>query len=210
MQLFIFSSFIFVFFLVFPINGDADGDRYNSNPDTGYFGRMDKVLFDANATDTTIATDMIIRNVFGLMDMKSEIKVFENRDSLVKGLSENRLDAVFVNTIDFIELEHLINPDFLYTLIYGQTAEQKVYLLTRKSDNIIDISHLRGKSISIPKGHYLGMRFLEVLLLKQGLPATDKYFSHTQETIDTNTAIVNLFFGKSDCALVSDIAFDLA
>ncbi|MCU7813470.1 MAG: phosphate/phosphite/phosphonate ABC transporter substrate-binding protein [Candidatus Thiodiazotropha sp. (ex Notomyrtea botanica)] len=204
------TSFILYFFFAFPIYGDADENRYDSNPDTGYFGRMDKILFDANATDTTIATDMIIRDIFGLMDMKSEIKVFDRRDLLIKNLSENRIDAVFVNIIDFIELEHLINPDFLYTLIYGQTAEQKVYLLTRKSDDITDVSHLKGNSISIPKGHYLGMRFLEVLLMKEGLPTIDNHFSQTLETIDTNTAIINLFFGKSDCALVSDIAFELA
>ncbi|MCU7853698.1 MAG: phosphate/phosphite/phosphonate ABC transporter substrate-binding protein [Candidatus Thiodiazotropha sp. (ex Monitilora ramsayi)] len=198
--------------LMFAISAHSEilVDRYKDNPDIGFFGRMSKVLFDANATDTTIATDMIIRTVFGQMNMKSEIKVYDNRDHLIKDLTENRLDAVFINTIDFIELEHLVNPDYLYTLVYGQHTEQKIYLLTRKKDGIDNISQLRDKTISIPKGHFLGKYYLDILLMNKELPTQDRFFSKTLETVDTNTAIVDLFIGKSDSALVSDIAFELA
>lgn len=185
-------------------------DRYTDNPSIGYFGRMSKILFDANVTDTTIATDMIIRKVFGMMDMKSEIKIYEDRNALIHDLSENRVDAVFTNTIDHFALDHLINSDYIYTLIYGSSAHQKAYLLTRKKDRIKNLVDLRGKKISIPNGHDLGRLFLDVELRKQGLPGLDKYFSSIKQTIDTNTAVVDLFFGKSDCALVSDVAFELA
>lgn len=185
-------------------------DRYINDPEIGYFGRMSKVLFDANATDTTIATDMIIRKVFGLMDMQSKIKIYENRDQLILDLTENRVDAVFTSVIDHIELEHLINSNYIYTLVYGSRPLQKVYLLTRKNAQIKHISELQGRRISIPKGHYLGSRFLDVKLLKEDLQKSNDFFSQIREVEDTNTAIVELFFGKTDCALVSDIAFELA
>ncbi|MEW8505426.1 MAG: PhnD/SsuA/transferrin family substrate-binding protein [Candidatus Thiodiazotropha sp.] len=185
-------------------------ERYKDNPSIGYFGRMSKILFDANVTDTTIATDMIIRNVFGMMDMKSEIKIYDDRNNLISDLYENRVDAVFTNVIDHFELEHLIDPEHIYTLIYGSSAEQKIYLLTRKKDNIRNLRDLQEKTISIPNGHYLGRLFLDVELRKSRLPGLESFFSGIESTIDTNTAVVNLFFGKNDCALVSDIAFELA
>lgn len=185
-------------------------ERYKDDPEIGYFGRMSKILFDANVTDTTIATDMIIRNVFGMMDMKSEIKIYEDRNRLIRDLSENRIDAVFTNVIDHFALEHLINSDYIYTLVYGLNPQQKVYLLTRKSQRIVKLEDLRGKKISIPNGHYLGRLFLDVELRKSGLPGVDRFFSGIEQTMDTNSAIVNLFFGNTDCALVSDIAFELA
>ncbi|MEW8050205.1 MAG: PhnD/SsuA/transferrin family substrate-binding protein [Candidatus Thiodiazotropha sp.] len=185
-------------------------ERYTGNPGIGYFGRMSKILFDANVTDTTIATDMIIRKVFGMMDMNSEIKIYEDRSKLIHDLSENRIDAVFTNIIDHFALEHLIDTDYIYTLIYGSSVQQKVYLLTRKKDYINDLKDLQGKIISIPNGHYLGKLFLDVELRKQGFSGPEDFFSNIEQTIDTNTAVVDLFFGKTDCALVSDIAFELA
>ncbi|MCU7843041.1 MAG: PhnD/SsuA/transferrin family substrate-binding protein [Candidatus Thiodiazotropha sp. (ex Monitilora ramsayi)] len=185
-------------------------DRYKESPEIGYFGRMSKVLFDANVTDTTIATDMIIRNVFGLMDMQSNIVVYDQKNKLIEDLSKNRLDAVFINSIDFLDMQHLVDMDHLYSLIYGKSAEQSVFLLVRNNDNINAISELRDKSLSIPKGHFLGKKFLEVVLMENSLPITESFFSSVNETLDTNTAIVDLYFNKTDAALVSDIAFELA
>lgn len=171
---------------------------------------MSKVLFDANVTDTTIATDMIIREVFGTMGMKSEIVVYEDKNKLTDDLANNRIDAVFINTIDFLDMQHLIDMERLFTVIYGAQAEQAVLLLVRESDNLDGISGLRGKSISIPAGHFLGKTYLEVLLMESDYPPVEQYFSNIHETIDTNSAIVDLFFNKTDAALVSDIAFELA
>ena len=171
---------------------------------------MSKVLFDANVTDTTIATDMIIREVFGTMGMKSEIVVYEDKSELTNDLANNRIDAIFINTIDFLDMQHLIDMERLYTVIYGDRAEQTVLLLVRKSDNLDMISGLQGKSISIPAGHFLGRTYLEVLLMENDYPPIEQYFSNVHETIDTNSAIVDLFFNKTDAALVSDIAFELA
>ena len=185
-------------------------DRYKENPEIGYFGRMSKVLFDANVTDTTIATDMIIRNVFGLMDMRSNIVVYDKKNKLIEDLSKNRLDAVFINSIDFLDMQHLVDMDHLYSLIYGKSTEQSIFLLVRNSDNINAINELRDKSLSIPKGHFLGRKFLEVVLMENSLPITESFFSSVIETPDTNTAIVDLYFSKTDAALVSDIAFELA
>ncbi|MCG8039591.1 MAG: phosphate/phosphite/phosphonate ABC transporter substrate-binding protein [Candidatus Thiodiazotropha taylori] len=185
-------------------------DRYTQKPENGYFGRMSKVLFDANATDTTIATDMIIREVFGTMGMKSEIVVYEDKSRLTDDLANNRIDAVFINTIDFLDMQHLIDMERLFTVIYGDRAEQTVLLLVRESDNLDGMSGLQGKSISIPAGHYLGRTYLEVLLMESDYPPAEHYFSSVHETIDTNSAIVDLIFNKTDAALVSDIAFELA
>ncbi|MCG7869479.1 MAG: phosphate/phosphite/phosphonate ABC transporter substrate-binding protein [Candidatus Thiodiazotropha taylori] len=210
------SAFSISFVLLLVLNpcivaqADKLPDRYTQKPENGYFGRMSKVLFDANVTDTTIATDMIIREVFGTMGMKSEIVVYEDKNKLTDDLANNRIDAVFINTIDFLDMQHLIDMERLFTVIYGAQAEQAVLLLVRESDNLDGISGLRGKSISIPAGHFLGKTYLEVLLMESDYPPVEQYFSNIHETIDTNSAIVDLFFNKTDAALVSDIAFELA
>ncbi|MES9990979.1 MAG: PhnD/SsuA/transferrin family substrate-binding protein [Candidatus Thiodiazotropha sp.] len=186
-------------------------DRYQGEiPNIGYFGRMEKILISANVTDTTIATNMIIKKIFGLMDMEADINLYKDVEALKTDVSENHIDAVFVNIFDYFAMENLLSPDYIYALSLRPDKFEKTLLLTRKEYGITSLNQLKGLSISIPSGHLLGRYYLDLELMKRNLPKTEKYFSHINETDDINSAIIDLFFGKSDCALVTDIALDNA
>lgn len=186
-------------------------DRYHAEtPEIGYFGRMEKVLYSSNAIDTTIATNMIIKQIFGLMGMKSEIKFYLDSNNLKRDLSQNRIDGIVVNISDFLEMEHLINPDYLYALTLGPDIFEKTLLVTRKSQMIDTLEHLRGSTITIPSGHYIGKTYLDLELMKRGLPTSERFFSVIREVKDINTSLIDLFFGKTDCALVTNVAYELA
>ncbi|MES9971567.1 MAG: PhnD/SsuA/transferrin family substrate-binding protein [Candidatus Thiodiazotropha sp.] len=186
-------------------------ERYQDDlPDVGYFGRMDKVLYASDATDTTIATNMLIKQIFSQIGMQAVIKTYKDGETLRNDLSGNRIDAVFVNIFDYFRMEHLVNTDYLYSLTIGPNPYQKTLLITQKKDRIRKIEDLQGKSISIPRGHFLGNYYLDVELLKRGLPDSTKFFSNIEETVDINSAVIDLFFGKTDCALVTEFTFKLA
>jgi ABC-type phosphate/phosphonate transport system substrate-binding protein len=192
-------------------NADPIPDRYNSAfPKIGYFGRMEKVLYSSNATDTTIATNMIIDKIFGLMGMESDVKFYEDANNLKNDLSKNLVDGVFVNIFDYFAMEHLINPDYIYALTLGPEIFEKTLLITHKNLQISKLEDLSGRSITIPSGHHLGKKYLDLELMKRGLSKSEHFFSTTREVVDINSAIIDLFFGKTDCALVTDIAFKLA
>jgi hypothetical protein len=186
-------------------------DRYQGEiPEIGYFGRMDKVLYSSDATDTTIATNMLIKKIFNLFNMKAEIKLYDNLETLKLDISKNLIDATFVSIFDFFEMEHLVNQDYIYTLKLGRESVEKTLLITQKKQQITKLEDLQGLSISIPSGYYLGKNYLDLELMKRGLPKSEDYFTHINEVQDINSAIVDLFFGKTDCALVTDTAFKLA
>jgi hypothetical protein len=186
-------------------------DRYQGEiPKIGYFGRMEHVLYSSDVTDTTIATNMLIKKIFGLMNMKAEIKLYENLETLKLDLSKNLIDATFVNIFDFFAMEHLVNPDYIYALILSPGGFEKTLLITRKKQQIAKLEDLQDLSISIPRGYLVGKYYLDLELMKRNLPKSEHYFSHINEVADINSAVIDLFFGKTDCALVTDIAFELA
>ncbi|MES9945629.1 MAG: PhnD/SsuA/transferrin family substrate-binding protein [Candidatus Thiodiazotropha sp.] len=186
-------------------------ERYQGDlPDIGYFGRMEKVLYSADAKDTTIVTNVLIKEIFGQMGMKSEVKLYLDVEKLKQDLSNNYIDAVFINVFDYFTMEHLLNTDYIYTIPFSPNIHEKTLLITPKKDHISKVDELRGKSISIPSGHFHGNYFLDVELLKRGLPQSTNFFARIEEVNDINTAVIDLFFGKTDCALVTDVSYELA
>ncbi|MGD9170371.1 MAG: PhnD/SsuA/transferrin family substrate-binding protein [Candidatus Thiodiazotropha sp.] len=186
-------------------------DRYQTETsDIGYFGRMKKVLYSADATDTTIATNMVIKKISELIGITTEIKLYLDIEELKLDMSENRLDAVFVNIFDYFAMEHLVNPDYVYALTFGQDSFEKTLLVTRKKQHISRLEDLQGKSITIPSGHLLGRLYLDSELIKRGLPLSEHYFAHINEVEDIHSSIIDLFFGKTDSALVTNVSLETA
>ncbi|MEW8498074.1 MAG: PhnD/SsuA/transferrin family substrate-binding protein [Candidatus Thiodiazotropha taylori] len=56
----------------------------------------------------------------------------------------------------------------------------------------------------------VGELFLDVLLMRHGLPKSDRFFSEVRKTSDSNSSVINLFFDSVDAALVLDYAYDVA
>ena len=56
----------------------------------------------------------------------------------------------------------------------------------------------------------VGRRYLDIVLMRAGMPVAADFFSEVRYTGETNAAIVNLFFGQVDAALVTDFSFEVA
>ncbi|MGD9163676.1 MAG: PhnD/SsuA/transferrin family substrate-binding protein, partial [Chromatiales bacterium] len=100
--------------------------------------------------------------------------------------------------------------EFHYTLSFGASPEQSVYLLTQARSEITQISQLRGKRLSITKGDILGITYLEVFLAKAGLPGPESFFSAIEFTTSNDAAVLDLFFNKADLAVTTDVTYSLA
>ncbi len=179
--------------------------------DTAYIGGLSRQLFSGDRNDITIATEMFFKEITKRIGHDHmEFVIHENTSSILEAMQADRLDTVFSNPIDYLDLDPQINPDHRYTLSYAAHPEQRVYLLTDSVDSVTKLSQLKGKRISIPRGYILGRMFLEIQLAQAGLPVPADFFSGIRRPTSSHAAILDLFFNKADMAVTSDIAFSLA
>ncbi|PVV22785.1 MAG: hypothetical protein B6D78_04350 [gamma proteobacterium symbiont of Ctena orbiculata] len=192
----------------FFIHGSYANDPYDR--DTAIIGIMSRLMFSTNRIDTRIATEMIFLDFMKNIGKKGMFIDVKSPQDAIQDMRQHQLDAVLTNTLDYLEIDHMINPSYRYSVVIGPNKLQNIILLTRRSDKIQNLSQLRQKRLIHPTGFNLGLLFLDVALMKQGLPVAERFFSTSNTVTDINTAIIDLFFNKADAALVTDASFNLA
>ncbi|MES9861078.1 MAG: PhnD/SsuA/transferrin family substrate-binding protein [Candidatus Thiodiazotropha sp. LLP2] len=167
-------------------------------------------LYDMSVADAKIAFTLVLNDILKESGEFVALGVFQNKLEVEEKLLKGDLDAVFTNTLQYLELEEHLNSNGAYIIQHGPNIKPKFYLITRRNTGRGSLDELRGKIISIPKGYAVGNMFLDVLLMRQNYPASKRFFSEIREASDSNSSLVNLFFGKVDAALVTDFSYEVA
>ncbi|MCG7929494.1 MAG: phosphate/phosphite/phosphonate ABC transporter substrate-binding protein [Candidatus Thiodiazotropha weberae] len=167
-------------------------------------------LYDISVADAKIAFALVLNDVLKESGEFVALDVFQNKLEVEKKLLKGDLDAVFTNTLQYLELEEHLNSNGTYIIQHGPNIKPKFYLITKRNAGRDSLDELRGKKISIPKGYAVGNMFLDVLLMRQNHPVSKRFFSEIREASDSNSSLVNLFFGKVDAALVTDFSYEVA
>lgn len=175
-----------------------------------YVGGLSKYLFKPGRADVIIATDMFFREVIKGIGKEAQFIVLDSKAEIIKAMLDDKMDAVYVNPIDFLEIDYLLNPYYYYTISYGAHVQQKIYLITRSSNHFTRLSQLKDKKLVIPTGYALGQLFLDVSLAKAGFPSSQQFFSTVLDSNDNNSAVLDIFFDKADIAVVSNLAYEIA
>ncbi|MBT2971252.1 MAG: phosphate/phosphite/phosphonate ABC transporter substrate-binding protein [Candidatus Thiodiazotropha sp. (ex Ctena orbiculata)] len=178
--------------------------------DVAYIGIMSRATFFSNPTDSSIATEMIFQDVMRNIARKGVFNRYHSTEDVVREMKRHRLDAVITNVFDYLEIDHMVNPNQRYSLVIGHDLLQQVVLLTRRSDKITSLAQLKHKRLIHPSGFKLAKIFLDVELRKADLPATEQFFSSMVANTDINSVIIDLFFNKADAALVTDTSYRIA
>ena len=173
-------------------------------------GLSEESLYDTSITDAKIVFSLIFNQAIKESEEQFVLEIYDTDLEVERKLISGELDAVFTNTIHYLEIEEHLNPKGSYIIQHGPKIKPQYYLLTKRNSGIERLSQLQGMKISIPRGHAVGELFLDVILMRQNLPVTDQFFSEIRETRESNSAVVNLFFGKVDAALITDYAFGVA
>ncbi|MES9834370.1 MAG: PhnD/SsuA/transferrin family substrate-binding protein [Candidatus Thiodiazotropha sp. DIVDIV] len=167
-------------------------------------------LYDISVADAKIAFTLVLNDILKESGEFVALDVFQNKLEVEKKLLKGDLDAVFTNTLQYLELEEHLNSNGAYIIQHGPNIKPKFYLLTRRNAGSDSLDELRDKKISIPKGYAVGNMFLDVLLMRQNYPVSKRFFSEIRVAKDSNSSLVNLFFGKVDAALVTDFSYEVA
>jgi hypothetical protein len=173
-------------------------------------GAGQEVLFYSSVTDAEIVFEKIFNKLLAEVDESFTVKVYENSEILIEDFKEGRLEVLVLDSLRFLELEDLIHPDGRFFIQIGPSLKQRYVILARNGDKKIPLSGLRNRKLTVARGRLVAKRFLDVTLLQQGLPVSDRFFSEINMKKSSNTAIIDLFFGRVDLVVVPEFGYELA
>ncbi|MET0065769.1 MAG: PhnD/SsuA/transferrin family substrate-binding protein [Candidatus Thiodiazotropha sp.] len=167
-------------------------------------------IHDSSVTDAEIGFRLIFNSMLEDIHESFSIKIYDDNEALIQSFKSGKIEGILVSSLEFLKLDEYLHPSGRYAVQYGPELKQPYLVLVRKADKDFKLSNLRGGRLSYGNGHLVGKRFLDVILMQQGYPVSERFFADIETVKEVNTSIVDLYFGKVDVALVPKHNYDLA
>ena len=152
-------------------------------------------------------TKEIMRLASSPMAVKSV--VHETGDDVAEAVLRRELDVVGLTTPDYLRWKDRLQAIPRLVGDRGQGPEEEYLLLVRQGGSIGQLRHLAGKRLLAPVGApgLLSQEWLDVLLARQGLPETAKFFTEVRSISRPSQAALPVFFRQADAGIVTGAAF---
>jgi len=163
-------------------------------------------LNDARAAITVWADSITRARGLSLMPVSD---VYDDVNRLRVAIDAGRAHLVALSVEEY---RRLARPDF-GTILLGQrggVAKEELLLLVKKG-RFSSLADLGQRSLTVLEGvsHHMALAWLAVSLREAGLPDTQTHFGAVTSVAKPARAVLPVFFGQQDVALVDRAAFDL-
>lgn len=157
-----------------------------------------------------ILSQKVARNTVG----SANSQIYDSLSDIERDLKAKQLDAVALTPEDFLALRPRIPLDPIMVTATSKGHEVELLLLTRKDSRIRTFRELKNRTIAIPARivQYGNMYFtwVDTLLMREGFPNLETFFSSVNEAQNPSRALMQVFFRQADACVVTDQVFDLA
>jgi ABC-type phosphate/phosphonate transport system substrate-binding protein len=176
------------------------------------FGLSSTLLEDVNRTDALAAMAVWLKGagtVAGLW-RNADGRIFDEPAELIKEVAADRLDFFALSSPEYLAVERTIPADPCMVYVAPDVLTEYV-LVTRAG--VSAVGDLRGKSLLFfnPSGRPgIADAWFDVYLAEQGLVDRAHAFGRTQLAGKASQAILSVFFGRADAAVVTRTGFDTA
>ncbi len=130
--------------------------------------------------------------------LETEVASFDLLEEAEKRIQEGTVDLLVLNSMEFLQNRQAaqLNAEFVPAL-------DDYVLLARRDRGVKGLGDLRGKSVIFFKlGADWGRLWMEEMLAEKGLGTVEEFFGGSRETDNPSSAILPVFFGKSDAVVV--------
>lgn len=167
-------------------------------------------LYESSRVDVEIVFSFIYGELLRDLNQEFTFRLYDNNQILEKAFRAGDIQIIFIDSTSILKLDSLIHPEGRYVVQYGDSLKQRFVLLKRRDSSRKTLADFRDTKLATVVGHLIGKRYLDVLLMRSGLPVTDHFFNNTEVKQEVNSAIIDLYFGKVDMALVPEYGLELA
>ena len=177
-------------------------------------GLSARVLGRANRTDVTAAMKAWLPGSFKERKVNAEpaVEVFDSLDDIVQAMRQEKIDLATVGMDDFLVLEKKVPLAGLFSSQVKNRITEQFVLLVRRDRAFKGLADLRGQSMVVLEGNraLLAPTWLDTELLRRHLPVSVRHCARVAFAAKPALAIMPVFFGQADAALVYRSGFETA
>ena len=160
-------------------------------------------------SDARVAADIFLKHVFAEANRSYQGEAFELEEEFLTAIKNDEIDAFLINVE--LYLKHEKSLDARPILIAQRTEEspQETLVLITGSGN--QFSSLKGTNLVIDNSARgeLPQTWMSDYLLQAGSgKVADQFFAEIENVSSASRAVLPVYFGKQDAAIVSEASFD--
>ena len=160
--------------------------------------------------DMEIAFNVAVREYLKSSDTDLKIVIFPSTQELYAAFDKREIDGIFGTPIEYLGRETQYGKDIMALGHRSAGVKQSFVLIARSGDGIGRIDDLKDKRLTLARYQDIEEVYLNTLLLKAGLAEIPGFFSARIEAKNSNIAIMDVFFNKSDITIVLEREFATA
>ncbi len=176
------------------------------------FGFLSEGTLLSSFKDARVALKIWLEDVATSYDGKLDIEFYDTSESLYSALKNGELEMVILDLPFFFKNKKDIfeNSDNFWSLNMSDSKYPQYYLIGKKSLNAKDFKGIKNKTISIKEGDLGASVWLDKNSLINNKESSKKALKEIILKKKESTAILNVFFNKSDFAIVRKETWDIS
>ncbi len=138
--------------------------------------------------------------------MGAEVTMFDKGADATAAFNAGALDGIFLTSVDYFAIAEQVDEEHIYSLTWDGEPSQTYTLLTqRKKRSVKRVADLSGQELTLAIGTSLAALILQAETKASRDPLRLK---RVRRVRNSETAIVDLMFGKTDAVLVPTLAYE--
>jgi ABC-type phosphate/phosphonate transport system substrate-binding protein len=191
------------------------GDQIKPASGQGYLnvGFPKYILFDVDIKDAQVAMELWANELSKMnkLPLKTRSIIINDLPSLVKALKNKQIDVIGLPSLDYLKIKDEVELiPALGTVLGGKHGEEYV-LISRIDKAPNGLKELKSNKLVFQRDRFVGnvpLMWLDTLLIKQGLPVSEHFFTDIKTVNKVSQAVLPVFFKQMDACLVTRRGFD--
>ncbi len=197
---------IIILLLTFNLFADQGEFQFKSN-----FGIISEGNLLAKFKDAKIALKAWLEDMAILYKGEVGIEFYDKPGPLYEDFKKNKLDMAVVSLSFFFENRASIekNSNHSWTLSIDNKKYNQYYLVANKKQHLKGFTSFKRKTLAIKKGDENALTWLNKNSYEKNRVRSDKILKKIKYESKESTVLLNVFFGKTDYAVVTKEAWDI-
>jgi ABC-type phosphate/phosphonate transport system substrate-binding protein len=189
------------------LSGQPIRAEENGFPKVVRIGYSLKIFPDVDIRDAQVAMDLWSREINRIVQANVFPKsvIFQDIPSMLEAIRKQEIDMLNLASLDYLRIKNKSNIEPLFVTANQVGNGQERVLIVRKDRGLAKISHLKDTILNVQSRlrDEISLLWLNTLLARNGSMEAEKFFRQVREVSKASQAVLPVFFGQVDSAVVS-------